>query len=59
MTRGESFDNLDSKSDDLRNASQNLKYKAKKVRMQGEAANSIATMAIFACMMLLFVILYR
>lgn len=57
FTRGEQFDDLQSKSENLKEHSSVMRRRAKQIRIQSEKGNSVLAIALFACMLILFFIL--
>jgi len=57
FTRGEQFDELQSKSENLKEHSSVMRRRAKQIRIQNEKGNSYLAIALFACMLILFLVL--
>jgi len=57
FSRGEQFDDLQSKSENLKSHSSVMRRRAKQVRMQSEQKNSWIALGLFACLMILFLVM--
>lgn len=57
FSRGMQFDELTEKSENLKTHSSLMRRKARQIRIQSEKANSVVAIGLFACLMVLFLIL--
>jgi len=58
FSRGEQFDDLQSKSENLKSHSSVMRRRAKQIRIQSEKANSWLALGLFACLIILFLVMF-
>ena len=59
FNRGEQLEQVSEKSEELKSHSTILRRKARQIRIESERGTSMAGLAIFACLMVLFFMLQR